>query len=219
MTGQYARTIADNATEEMEVKKSRFIGHAFRVTDDAEARLAIDALRKQYWNANHNCTAWRIGPRGMSQRTSDDGEPSGTAGVPMLEVLIQRDLVDVLIVVTRYFGGIKLGAGGLIRAYGSAASAAVDAAGTVERRPLHRMVAIVDHTSAGRFDNAIRAAPYALNEVEYGATGAEFAVHLEPELRQAFTDWVAEITAGQADVVDTGTFEIEVPVAPQVGGN
>lgn len=199
----------------MEVKKSRFIGHACRVADDAEARIAIESVRKQHWDANHNCTAWRIGPRGISQRTSDDGEPSGTAGVPMLEVLIQRDLVDVMIVVTRYFGGIKLGAGGLIRAYGSAASAAVDAAGIVERRPNHRMVAIVDHTNAGRFDNAIRAAPFLLNEVEYGDFGAEFVVHLEPDLRQSFIDWVGDVTAGQAEVVDTGTFETEVPVPHQ----
>jgi putative IMPACT (imprinted ancient) family translation regulator len=130
----------------------------------------------------------------------------------MLEVLSQRDLTDVLVVVTRYFGGIKLGAGGLIRAYGSTVSAVLDAAGMVERRPLHQMVALVDHGSAGRFESQLRATEFPLAEVNYTASGVEAAVHLAPEIIPAFIAWVAEATSGAGEVVDTGTFEIEVPV-------
>jgi uncharacterized YigZ family protein len=118
MRGDLVRTIAVDAQIELEVRKSRFIGHAFRVEDEEAARATIQGLRKRYWDANHNCTAWRIGRDGRVQRSNDDGEPAGTAGTPMLEVLNQRHLTDVLVVVTRYFGGTKLGAGGLIRAYG-----------------------------------------------------------------------------------------------------
>lgn len=213
MSGSYVRTIAVDAEIDLEIRKSRFIGHAFRVTDEDEARARIQDIRKRHWDANHNCTAWRIGLDGRSQRTNDDGEPSGTAGVPMLEVLNQRDLTDVLVVVTRFFGGIKLGAGGLIRAYGSTVSTVLDAAGVVERRPLHRIVVSVDHGAAGRFESQLRATDFSLAEVDYTASGIEAAVHLTPETMAVFNAWVAEATSGVGEVVDTGTFEVEVPVA------
>ncbi len=212
MSERYVRTIATSEIVEVEVRKSRFIGHCFRVSDDAAARSIIDDTRKRYWDANHNCTAWRIGARGESQRTSDDGEPAGTAGTPMLEVLLHRELTDVLVIVTRYFGGIKLGAGGLIRAYGSTCSEVLDRAGVVERRPLHRLIAEVDHAAAGRFENMLRASEYELADVDYSATGVEFAVHLAPESLNAYEEWVAAATGGTAPVVDLGTFEVEVPI-------
>jgi uncharacterized YigZ family protein len=212
VSGTYVRTIAADARIELEVRKSRFIGHAFRVNDEDAARSRIQDLRKHHWEANHNCTAWRIGADGRSQRSNDDGEPSGTAGIPMLEVLNQRNLTDVLVVVTRYFGGTKLGAGGLIRAYGSTVSAVLDIAGVVERRPMHRVVALVDHGGAGRFESLLRATEFGLAGVEYTATGVEAALHLAPETMTPFATWVAEVTTGAGVVVDTGTFEIDVPV-------
>ncbi len=212
MSERYVRTIARNETIELDVRKSRFIGHCYRVPDEDSARSIIATVRKEYWDANHNCTAWRIGSRGESQRTSDDGEPAGTAGVPILDVLLHRELTDVLVVVTRYFGGIKLGAGGLIRAYGSTCSEVLDTAGIVERRPLHRLVAEVEHGGAGRFENLLRATSYDLAEVDYVASGVEFAVHLAPEDIPAFEEWVAAATSGAAPITDLGTFEIEVPI-------
>lgn len=213
MTERYVRTIATDAIIELDVRKSRFIGRCFRVPDEPAARGLIEQIRKQEWQANHNCTAWRIGPRGDLQRTSDDGEPAGTAGVPILDVLIHRDLTDVLVVVTRYFGGIKLGAGGLIRAYGTTCSEVLDAAGVVERRPLHRIVAEVDHAGAGRFEHMLRSTGFDLDEVDYTASGVEFAVHLAPQDILTFEEWVAAATSGAAPVIDLGTFEVEVPVA------
>ena len=126
---RFIRTIAAGGQHEIEIKKSRFICTLARVESEAGAKAILEGLRKRYWDANHNCYAYTIGERGEHQKASDDGEPSGTAGVPMLEVLRRRDVVDTLAVVTRYFGGTLLGAGGLIRAYGQAVSDAIDAVG------------------------------------------------------------------------------------------
>ncbi|MDQ3657233.1 MAG: YigZ family protein, partial [Chloroflexota bacterium] len=111
MCAGYERTIRGDAVAEIEVRKSRFICSLVRVSNEQDARGAIDDVRKRHWDAHHHCTAWQIGVGGRLQRSSDDGEPAGTAGTPMLEVLIQRDVTDTLAVVTRYFGGAKLGAG------------------------------------------------------------------------------------------------------------
>ena len=107
------RTIAKSGSVELIVKKSRFICTVDRAGSEAEARAKLQALKKQYWDANHNCSAWILGDRGELRRSNDDGEPGGTAGAPMLHVLDQRGVTDTIAVVTRYFGGILLGAGGI----------------------------------------------------------------------------------------------------------
>src|SRR5690606_19271603 len=125
----YPATIADAVEHEIVIKKSRFIARAVPVAPGGsrpaaesvmEAEKVIATVRRQAWDAAHNCTAMITGLLGDQARSSDDGEPSGTAGVPMLEVLRQRELTDLVVVATRYFGGTKLGAGGLVRAYSSA---------------------------------------------------------------------------------------------------
>lgn len=108
------------------IKKSKFIARAVHITTEEEAQAYLRGGKKQYWDARHNCYAYRLGMNFEKQKSSDDGEPSGTAGKPILEVLKNKGLTNTLIVVTRYFGGIKLGTGGLIRAYGTAAVAALD---------------------------------------------------------------------------------------------
>lgn len=122
-------TVKANGTAERIIKKSRFIGGCFPVESEEQAAALLVGLKKQYWDATHNCYAYRIGPLGNAMRSSDDGEPSGTAGSPILHVLVQRDVTNVLLVVTRYFGGVLLGAGGLIRAYSGTAADALQAAG------------------------------------------------------------------------------------------
>lgn len=121
-------TVAGPGTFEFTEKKSRFIGHCFPVQSDAEADAKIQSIKKGYWDARHNCYAFRVG---TSARSSDDGEPSGTAGAPILNVLMRSGTENVLVVVTRYFGGVLLGAGGLIRAYSKAASGALRKAGVI----------------------------------------------------------------------------------------
>jgi uncharacterized YigZ family protein len=208
------RTVATNGSWETIVRKSRFICSLERVESEDDARATIDRVRKQYWDASHNCTAWNIGPGGRLQRSSDDGEPAGTAGIPMLDALRKREIIDTVAIVTRYFGGIMLGAGGLVRAYGGAVTDAIDRAGVVERRPLAVVQVSRPHAQAGQFENALRAMPFRLDGVDYGATGATFTLQLEPATIPDFEAWVATVTNGEAVPEQAGVVFAEVPVEP-----
>jgi uncharacterized YigZ family protein len=214
-TSRNPRMIARNGQHEIEIKKSRFICSLFRVTSEEEAREQIEATRKANWDANHNCTAWAIGPGQRSQRSSDDGEPSGTAGTPMLEVLRRRELTDTLAIVTRYFGGTMLGAGGLIRAYGGAVSAAIDEIGVVERKPLAVQTLVATYDDAGRLENAIRASEFPLTDVAYG-NDVRFELVMEPHQVERFAHWIGELTNGALEPVDGGTryTEVAAPATP-----
>lgn len=209
------RMVAKNGTNETEIKKSRFICHLFRVTTEEEAREYIEAVRKEHWNANHNCTAWIIGEKQAHQRSSDDGEPSGTAGMPMLEVLRRREITDTLTIVTRYFGGVMLGAGGLIRAYGGAVSEALDAIGVVERVPLAVVEVVADYETAGRLENAIRARELNLVDVGYGVD-VTFELVMPPDEVESFRVWIQELTNGATDatIVDERFVEVPAPAQP-----
>jgi len=127
------RTVERTAETEYVISRSRFIGRCFPVTDESEALAILERIRKQHWDATHNCFAYRL--KNGAARYSDDGEPQGTAGLPMMEVLKKRELYDVLVISTRYFGGILLGAGGLVRAYSRSACDAIDAAGLLSMEP------------------------------------------------------------------------------------
>jgi uncharacterized YigZ family protein len=209
----FPRTIATAVSNEIVVKKSRFICTLQRAETEDEARIAIDDVRRRYWDANHNCSAYRIGPGGQFQRTSDDGEPAGTAGAPMLAVLTHRDLTDTVAVVTRYFGGVLLGAGGLIRAYGHAVSEAVNAVGVVERRRLVLVAVDATHAEAGRLEHALRTGDYALGPITYDAH-VTFEVRLDERALPAFETWLAETTNGQSQAQVVGYAHVEVPVEP-----
>lgn len=161
------RTIHSDGTHEIEIKKSRFICHLKRTETEEEATAFIDAIKKEHWKATHNCSAYLIGERNDIQRAHDDGEPSGTAGVPMLEILKKRDLKNVTAVVTRYFGGVKLGAGGLIRAYGGAVNDALDAIGIVERQLQQQIALTVSYPLSGKLENHLRESSYLLRDTEY----------------------------------------------------
>ncbi|HEY7034146.1 MAG TPA: YigZ family protein [Thermomicrobiales bacterium] len=207
----HPRTIASSGSHELVVKKSRFVCSLARAATEDEARAAIESVRKRHWDANHNCSAYRIGPGGHLQRTSDDGEPAGTAGAPMLAVLTRRELTDTVAVVTRYFGGTLLGAGGLIRAYGQAVADAIDAVGIVERRPVALVAVDADHADAGRLEHALRTAGYHLGPVAHAAR-VTFEVRLdEPDL-PAFGNWLAEASNGRSRARLAGRVHVEIPV-------
>ncbi|OFI46415.1 YigZ family protein [Floricoccus penangensis] len=138
---------------EEEIKKSRFICHLKRVGTEDEAREFINKIKKEHYKANHNCSAFTLGENQEIQRSSDDGEPSGTAGIPMLEVLKKREIINVVAVVTRYFGGIKLGAGGLIRAYAGSVAHALDVAPLVKIVEQQEVKVDIDYSL---FDNLNR---------------------------------------------------------------
>lgn len=161
------RTLKQNGSHEIVIRKSRFICHLQRTETEEEALAFIDEIKKEHWKATHNCSAYLIGERDELQRAHDDGEPSGTAGVPMLEILKKRELKDVTAVVTRYFGGIKLGAGGLIRAYGGAVNDALDALGIVERRLQKEVRLTVEYPLSGKLENLLRESDYYLYDTEY----------------------------------------------------
>lgn len=161
------RTIKEDGMHEIIIRKSRFICHLKRTKTEEEALEFIDGIKKEHWKATHNCSAYLIGERDEIQRAHDDGEPSGTAGVPMLEVLKKKELKDVTAVVTRYFGGIKLGAGGLIRAYGGAVNDAIKEIGVIERRLQQEIRLTVAYPLSGKLENSLRESDYTLHDTEY----------------------------------------------------
>ncbi|MEV8631600.1 YigZ family protein [Streptosporangium sp. NPDC051023] len=184
---------------EIEIKRSRFVCTLAPVRSEEEARGFVAGCKARYADATHNCSAYVIGGDRRLQKADDDGEPGGTAGTPMLETLLRRGLGDVVAVVTRYFGGVKLGAGGLVRAYGSAVGKTLDLAPLAEMVPARVMTVTVEHVQAGRLENDLRASPYEVREVGYGAEVAFLVAVREPDLA-LFPDWVATLTAGRAAV-------------------
>ncbi|MFD9816109.1 YigZ family protein [Streptomyces sp. NPDC059080] len=196
MQEQY-RTLAHAGVHEIEINKSRFLCALAPVATEAEAQDFIAAVRKEHPSARHHCYAYVLGADGGVQKASDDGEPGGTAGVPMLQMLLRREMRYVVAVVTRYFGGIKLGAGGLIRAYGGAVGEALDILGTVVRRRYRLATITVDHQRAGKLENDLRATGRAVREVIYGAE-VRIEVGLPEADVPAFGAWLADTTAGTA---------------------
>jgi uncharacterized YigZ family protein len=201
-------TVKAHGEHEITIQKSRFIAHVQRAESEQEAQDFIQTIKKQHWNATHNCSAYLIGEHDQIQKANDDGEPSGTAGVPILEVLKKRNLKDTVVVVTRYFGGIKLGAGGLIRAYGKAASEGLDAAGIVERKLTQIIHVKIDYTWLGKIEKEIRASKYKIKEIHYLDT-VEVETYVDVGLVQVFTDWMVELTNGQCMISAGETVYLE----------
>jgi uncharacterized YigZ family protein len=201
-------TVKEAGTHEISIQKSRFIAHIKRAETESEAQEFIQALKKKHWDATHNCSAYLIGEHDQIQKSNDDGEPSGTAGVPILEVLKKRKLKDTVVVITRYFGGIKLGAGGLIRAYGKATSEGLDAVGVVERRLVQIIHIKIDYTWLGKIEKELRASEFKIKEIHY-LDIVEIETYVDESEIQAFMDWIVELTNGQGKMVkgETGYLE------------
>ncbi|MFD2830262.1 YigZ family protein [Corticicoccus populi] len=157
----------NNDTVEIEINRSRFISHIERTETEKEAKAFISRIKKEHSSANHNCSAYIVGKSALIQKADDDGEPTGTAGVPILEVLKREELYNVTVVVTRYFGGIKLGAGGLIRAYSSSASAAVKEAGKVFEIDMHPVTVTLDYTFTSKFEHYLNTADITAQNIDY----------------------------------------------------
>lgn len=205
------RTIRENGIHEIEIKKSRFICHLKRVESEEEAQTFIEKIKKEHWKATHNCSAYTIGMNDDIQRAHDDGEPSGTAGVPMLEIFLKRELKNVAAVVTRYFGGTKLGAGGLIRAYGGAVNEAVDQIGVVERQ-LQRLIDVtVTYSQSGKVENSLREANYTIQDTLY-AENITYQCVVPLEKEEKFLEDITNWTSAQAEIEIGQQAWIEVPV-------
>lgn len=190
-------TVAAEGVHETEVNRSRFRCVLAPAATEEDAQQLIARIRGEHPTASHHCWAYVIGADAAVQRASDDGEPGGTAGVPMLQMLTRRETRNVVAVVSRWFGGTKLGAGGLIRAYGGAVGAALDALGTVTRRRRRLATVTVGHERAGRLENDLRATGHDVRQVHYGADVA-IDLALPAAGVETFRAWLADTTSGSA---------------------
>ncbi|ASZ06946.1 MULTISPECIES: YigZ family protein [Enterococcus] len=189
-------TVKEDGQSEIEIKKSRFICSFKRVTTEEEAKTFIQAVKKEHWKANHNCSAFVIGDKSEIQRSSDDGEPSGTAGIPMLEVLKKNELINVVAVVTRYFGGIKLGAGGLIRAYTQAVSHGLTEVGIVEGTLQQELAVAITYPQLGKLENFLELQQVTVKETRYTDQVIVVCMVDETDISQ-FKATVTELLNGQ----------------------
>ena len=144
------KTVLEGGTGEIVEKKSRFIATVRPVKNEEEALAFLEEMRKKYWDARHNCYAYSIGKNREFTRCSDDGEPSGTAGRPMLDVILGEDIYNVAVVVTRYFGGVLLGTGGLVRAYSKAVQEGLAGSIVIEKKKGISLKVTTDYTGIGR---------------------------------------------------------------------
>ena len=205
------RTIKEDGQVQEEIKKSRFICHAKRVYSEDEARDFITVIKKEHYKATHNCSAFIIGERSEIKRTNDDGEPSGTAGVPMLGVLENHNLTNVCVVVTRYFGGIKLGAGGLIRAYAGSVALAVKEIGIIEIKEQAGIAIQMSYAQYQEYGNFLK--EHHLMELETTFTDQiDTIFYVDKEEKENIKSALVEFFNGKVTLTDQGLREVEVPV-------
>ena len=205
------RTIKEDGQVQEEIKKSRFICHAKRVYSEEEARDFITAIKKEHYKATHNCSAFIVGERSEIKRTNDDGEPSGTAGVPMLGVLENHNLTNVCVVVTRYFGGIKLGAGGLIRAYAGSVALAVKEIGIIEIKEQAGIAIQMSYAQYQEYSNFLR--EHKLTEIETNFTDQiDTIIYVDKEEKENIKSALVEFFNGKVTLTNQGLREVEVPV-------
>lgn len=202
-------TIRTDYRDETVIEKSRFICTLKKVSSETEAQDFIKAVKKEFWDATHNCSAYIIDE--LAQRSSDDGEPSGTAGLPMLEVLRKNQLSGVAAVVTRYFGGIKLGAGGLVRAYTGSVSKAVQSCGLARKILMGTFALSADAVDAGKLLNIIyQQQLFTVASVEYGQQ-ARILLYMKQEQQDEAERWLTEALNTATKLEQVGSEYVEVP--------
>lgn len=206
-----AETFVAPVTGELEIKRSRFLTFIGRVTDEVEAREFIAQVKRQYPDARHHCSAFifEVPDANPVERSSDDGEPAGTAGSPMLEVLRGSGLSDICAVVVRYFGGIKLGTGGLVRAYTDAVATTLPQVPAVTRKKLELWQVKLQHGEAGKIEAELRAAGYPIIDVAYESQ-VKLSVAVEPGTAEQLHTFLAAVTHGGPEARRSGTNWVEV---------
>lgn len=204
-------TVNKYGSEEIIIQKSRFIGYIKRVETEDAAQDFIKDIKKKHHDATHNCSAYLIGKYDEIQKANDDGEPSGTAGVPMLEVLKKQQLKDTVVVITRYFGGIKLGAGGLIRAYGTTTSEAIKKTGVVKRQRMQGYAVTIKYPLLGTVENGLRNSEHIIESINY-LESVEIIVYVNVNNLDSFLDWITNITSDQAVIKDVDQKYVEINV-------
>ena len=205
------KTFKEDGLVQEEIKKSRFLCHVKRVYTEEEARDFIAAIKKEHYKATHNCSAFVIGEQFEIKRTSDDGEPSGTAGVPMLGVLENHELTNVCCVVTRYFGGIKLGAGGLIRAYAGSVAQAVREIGLVEIKEQVVLGITLTYSQYQEFANFLKDNQLVEQDPMF-TDQVTTTIFVDKEDTPSITAALVEFYNGKVIIEDQGIREVEVPL-------
>ncbi|NLP13517.1 MAG: YigZ family protein [Clostridium sp.] len=196
------KTVLNHAVYEIDEKKSRFIASVKPVSTEDEAIRFINDLKSKYWDATHNVYAYYIGGINIIQRFSDDGEPSGTAGLPVLEVIKRMEVRDLVVVVTRYFGGTLLGASGLIRAYGKSASLGIEAAQIVRRKLCREITVILEYTLLGKVQSLLVSKGFLIKDVIY-EQDVKITVFIPEDEVEAFINFITETTNAKA-IVEMG---------------
>ena len=211
------KTIKQEATAEQIIEKSRFIAHAMPVSDREEADAFVAEIKARYKDATHNVPAMVIGDKSQIQWASDDGEPQGTSGAPIVQMLVSEGLTNLVIVVTRYFGGIKLGTGGLVRAYTSSAKLAVEAAGVCSVQNMLRMTCETDYTYLAKFQKMAAeslkdqtAFAYVIDNVEYGEK-VTISLMTFAEYEEELKGLTANLTSGSARITATSVAPEKTP--------
>ena len=194
------KTLHDFGSDEIIIEKSTFIGYAKPIKTEEEAVEFVNEIKKKHKDATHNVWAYTVGPTMNIQRYSDDGEPQGTAGLPTLEVIKKEDLRDVVVVVTRYFGGIKLGAGGLVRAYTKGAKVGLEAAKIIEKVMYKEVKIKIDYNQLGKVQNEIMNLGYFIKDTIY-EDNVEIIVYSKLEEVEALTSRMIDITSATAGIV------------------
>ena len=189
--------------KELEIKKSIFLATLIPVKNEEEAQEAIEKMKKEKRDATHNCSAYRIGTERIYEKSSDDGEPQGTAGHPMLHVLQMNELTNTLAIVTRWFGGIKLGAGGLTRAYTQSLADAVKEADLVRYTPHEKYTVSFPYTTAGAFENHIKGTDIIVKDRQFSDKVTVTFLTL-PDKAETHTRWLTDATGGKAEIQNDG---------------
>ena len=204
-------TIKENSYDEFVEKKSTFITHLVRVTNEEEAREFIQKMKKKHYDATHVCSCYVVGDNNEITRANDDGEPSGTAGAPMLDVLVKNEIKNVCATVIRYFGGTKLGTGGLVRAYGGGVINALKNATLVERKDALEIRLELDYSLNGKIEYEIEKTNFIVNNLEY-TDKIIYTIYVMEEDYDSFQSWIANLTNGQFKILSTHEKQLEFDI-------
>ena len=204
-------TIKENNYDEFVEKKSTFITHLVRVTSEEEAREFIQKMKKKHYDATHVCSCYVVGDNNEITRANDDSEPSGTAGAPMLDVLVKNEIKNVCATVIRYFGGTKLGTGGLVRAYGGGVINALKNATLVERKDALEIRLELDYSLNGKIEYEIEKTNFIVNNLEY-TDKIIYTIYVMEEDYDSFQSWIANLTNGQFKILSTHEKQLEFDI-------
>lgn len=205
------QTLLQPGEASYEIQKSRFLAHARSVETEAEAQAFIQQMKKKYFDARHNCSAWVLGDTGSLQKSNDDGEPGGTAGNPILEAIKKNGLTNTVIVITRYFGGIKLGAGGLIRAYSHTAALGIDSSGIQRMAAFRRTAVTIGYPLLGTLENELRRREIRIADKDFAAD-VTLILLLPKDTADSICSALVELTAGRCQLDDQCEEYLGIPL-------